>query len=203
MTAAPHLSELAVFDHLLGRDDLTVDDIADLPEDLRYELIDGRLALSPHVLPIHKQIALEIGYALDKRCPDGILINMEQAVLLDEYNELRPDVVLVRVEAALGPVKSSDVPLVVEIIPEILKRSMDVDTLKKYADAGIPSCWVVDLLAPRVTFTQFLLGPEGGYRQVMQTDREVTVDLPWQATLDVPAWTRRRDRIRAVARPDV
>ncbi|GIF10461.1 hypothetical protein [Actinoplanes teichomyceticus] len=43
MTAAPHSNELDMIEHLLGRDDLTVDDIADLPEDLRYELIGGRL----------------------------------------------------------------------------------------------------------------------------------------------------------------
>jgi hypothetical protein len=34
------------------------------------------------------------------------------------------------------------------------------------------------------------------------TDRLVTVDQPWQVTLDLPDWTRRRDRLREVARPD-
>jgi hypothetical protein len=42
----------------------------------------------------------------------------------------------------------------------------------------------------------------GDYQPLVQTNELVTVDMPWQITLDLPAWTRRRDRIRAVARPD-
>jgi Uma2 family endonuclease len=204
MTAAPHLSELAVFDHLLGRDDLTVDDIADLPEDLRYELIDGRLVLSPLALPIHQHIALETCFALRERCPDDILINPEQAVLLDRRNELRPDVVLIHEEGAgRSPVRPGDVPLVVEIVSESSKRFDRTEKLKKYAYVAIPNYWIVDPLADQVTLTQLWLEADGGYRQVLQTGEKVTVDLPWRTTLDLPAWTRRRNRIRAVARPDV
>jgi hypothetical protein len=32
--------------------------------------------------------------------------------------------------------------------------------------------------------------------------QRVTVDEPWEVTLDPPAWTGTRDRIREVARPD-
>ena len=60
MTAAPHLAETDAVAHLLGRDDLTVDDIADLPEDLRYELIDGRLVLTPLAVPVHQLIGKRV-----------------------------------------------------------------------------------------------------------------------------------------------
>ncbi|GAA4591985.1 Uma2 family endonuclease [Actinoplanes octamycinicus] len=204
MTAAPHLSELEMIDHLLGRDDLTVDDIADLPEDLRYELIDGRLVLSPLALPFHQYLSFRVASAVQEFCPESVLITVEQAVLLDRRNELRPDMVLVREEGALrSPVKPRDVPLVVEVISESSKRFDRTGKLKKYAYVGIVNYWIVDPLADRITFTQFALGADGAYRQLLETSDLVTVDEPWQVTLDLPAWTRRRDRIRAVARPDV
>jgi hypothetical protein len=39
-----------------------------------------------------------------------------------------------------------------------------------------------------------VLGPDGYYQQVRHTGELVTVDRPWEMTLDLPAWTRRRDR---------
>ena len=203
MTTAPHLNELALIEHLLGRDDLTVDDIADLPEDLRYELIDGRLVLTPLALPIHQVIALEIAWAAKDHCPDDVLINAEQAILLDRRNELHPDVVLIHEEGAgTFPVLPGDVPLVVEVISQSSKKYDRTGKLDKYARVGIRNYWIVDPLAGRVTLTQFALGPGGVYRQLLETSDLVTVDRPWKITLDLPAWTRRRDRIRAVARPD-
>ncbi|MFI7547706.1 hypothetical protein [Actinoplanes sp. NPDC049599] len=46
---------------LLRRDDLTVDDIVDLPEGLHYELIDGRLVLTPLALLLHQLLSLRVG----------------------------------------------------------------------------------------------------------------------------------------------
>src|SRR4051794_11892741 len=93
MTAAPHLTEVALIDHLTGRDDLTVDDLADLPEDLRYELIDGRLVLSPNALPVHQWLSIRISTAIEERSPAEFVVNVEQALLVNRRNELRPDVV--------------------------------------------------------------------------------------------------------------
>ncbi|WP_433826938.1 Uma2 family endonuclease [Actinoplanes sp. CA-015351] len=188
---------------LLNRRDLTVDDVASLPEDLRYELIDGRLVLSPLALPIHQFIAHRVATAAEEHCPDDVLVNGEQAVLLDRRNELRPDVALIYEEGAgRSPVRPDDVPLVVEVVSESSKKFDRDGKLKKYAYVGIRNYWIVDPLAERVTLTQFALGPGGDYQRLLQTDELVTVDRPWKITLDLPAWTRRRDRIRAVARPD-
>jgi Uma2 family endonuclease len=188
---------------LLRRDDLTVDDIVNLPEDLHYELIDGRLVLTPLALPIHQFLSMKVGNAIEDRCPDEFLINVEQAILMDRITELRPDVAVIREEGAgCSPVLPGDVPLVVEVISQSSKNK-DRDFKKHmYAYAGIPSYWIVDPLAERVTFTQFCLGPERVYQARLQTDELVTVDQPWEVTLDLPAWTRRRDRLRQVARRD-
>lgn len=204
MTASLHLASLhpAELD-LLRRDDLTVDDIVDLPEDLHYELIDGRLVLTPLALPIHQLLGIKTANAIEEHCPDEFIINVEQAILIDRRNELRPDVVLIREEGAgRSPVLADDVPLVVEVISRSSRSSDRELKLKKYAYVGIPSYWIIDPLAERVTFTQFCLGPDGVYQRLLQTDALVTVDEPWEITLDLPAWTRKRDRIRRVARRD-
>jgi len=197
MTIAPHLAGQDLIDSLLGRDNLTVDDIADLPEDLRFELIDGRLVLTPRALPIHQFISVRANNAIEEHCPDGIMVNVEQAVRLNRANELCPDVMVFREEGAgQSPIMSADVLLVVEVISP---SSKSIDPGKKfeyYGNLGIPAYWIIDPLAARVTLTQFLLGPDGSYQQHLKTDDLVTVEEPWKITLDLPAWTRRRDLIR-------
>ncbi|GAA3337906.1 Uma2 family endonuclease [Amorphoplanes nipponensis] len=188
---------------LLRRDDLTVDDIVELPEDLHYELIDGRLVLTPLALPLHQLLSMRVGSAIEEHCPDEFIINIEQAILIDGHNELRPDVVLIREEGAgCSPVLPGDVPLVVEVVSKSSKRHDRELKLTKYAEVGIPSYWIIDPLAERVTFTQYCLGSDGAYRSELQTAEVVTVDRPWEVTLDLPAWTRKRDRLREVARRD-
>jgi Uma2 family endonuclease len=187
---------------LLERNDLTVDDLVDLPEDLRYELIDGRLVLTPHALPVHQYLSMRVALAIEERCPDEFLVNVEQAILLGRGDELRPDVMLIRAEGSRSsPVLSPDAPLVVEVISKSSRFTDRENKLKRYAGAGIPFYWIIDPLAERITFTQFGLGSDGAYRQRMQTDEFVVVDEPWNITLDLPAWTRKRDSLREVGRP--
>ncbi|HEX9999123.1 MAG TPA: Uma2 family endonuclease, partial [Actinoplanes sp.] len=68
-------------------------------------------------------------------------------------------------------------------------------TSRAHAGRVIPSYWIIDPLADRVTLTEFTLDPGGAYQCRLQTDELVTVDQPWEITLDLPAWTRKRDRI--------
>jgi len=193
MTAALQFAD----PHLLRRHDLTVDDLVDLPEDLRYELIDGRLVLTPHGNPTHQFISKKVGDAIEENCPEEFVLNIEQAVLIGPGTELRPDVVLIREEGAgPSPVQAADVLLVVEVISPSSRISDRLDKSKRYSDAGIPAYWILDPLAAVITLTQLSLGRDGTYVQQLQTDALVTIGQPWEITLDLPAWTRRRDRIR-------
>lgn len=194
MPAALHLPEKRVW---------TTDDVAKLPEDLPYELIDGRLILSPSPLPIHQFLGLRIATALEVACPESVFVSVDQSVLVDSRNEPRPDVVLLREEGAdRTPVLAADVLLAVEIIsPDSSVRDRQ-DKMKTYAYAGIPAYWIIDPLGERITFTQWLLSEGGAYHQHVQTDGRITIDQPWEIVLDLPEWTRRRDRLRDRARPN-
>jgi Uma2 family endonuclease len=186
---------------LIDRHDLTVDDVAHLPEDLRYELIDGRLVLTPHAPTSHQLIALRIANAIEEHCPDESFVNVEQAILVNDHNELRPDVVLVEQDGGdHSPLYPSDVILVVEIISKSSRFYDRREKLERYAECGIPAYWIVDAIAQRVTFTQYKLRPDGTYQVQLETDELVTVDEPWKIVLNLPAWTRRRDRIRELGR---
>jgi Uma2 family endonuclease len=192
MTAAPHVPDNRVW---------TVNDVAKLPEDLHYELIDGRLILSPSPLPFHQFLGLELGFALRAHCPDDILVTVDQSVRIDYCNEPRPDVALIR-EEGVGrtPVLSADVLLAAEILsPDSINRDREAK-LKTYAYGGIPYYWIIDPMADDITFTEYHLSLSGGYQRQMWADRLVRIDRPWPLVLDLPAWTRRRDRLREVAR---
>jgi Uma2 family endonuclease len=183
---------------LLGRQDLTVDDVACLPDDLRYELIDGRLVLTSYALLSHQVLAMKTANAIEEHSPEDFVVNMEQAVLINGRNELRPDVVLVRARGGdRSPIPPDEVTLVVEVISKSSRFYDREHKLKWYAAAGIPAYWIIDPLTDRVTLTQFSLGADGSYELQLQTDQLITVDRPWEITLDLPAWTRRRDRIRS------
>lgn len=192
---------LPVDPHLLERDDLTVDDLTSLPEDLRYELIDGRLVLTPSAMPIHNFIGFQTTSAISEFCPDDFLAIYEQSMLLNIRNEFVPDVMILRAEGAnRTPVFASDVLLVVEILSKSSKGTDRRLKRDRYEAMGIPGYWIIDPLSERVSLTELRLGP-GGYQQRLQTDELVILGEPWKITLDLPAWTRRRDRLRAIARP--
>jgi Uma2 family endonuclease len=109
--------------HLLERRDLTVDDLADLPEDLRYELIDGRLVLTPHANLTHQLISKNVGFAIDQHCPEEFVVNIEQALLVEPHVELRPDVVILPESSPETLIPAAAALLVVEVISKSRRRT--------------------------------------------------------------------------------
>ncbi|MGX4656075.1 Uma2 family endonuclease [Micromonospora sp. SCSIO 07396] len=191
MTAAPILPE---------RHEWTVDDLGDLPKDLPYELINGRLIV-PSPTPLHQFVCARVVFALELHCPDDYFVSMDQSLSIDRRNEPRPDVVVIRVEQAnRSPVPVQDALLAVEVIsPESTIRDRH-EKVRIYANAGVEAYWVIDPLREKITFTELLLSPKGGYEPSVETDGLVTIDRPWKVTLDLPAWTRRRQEVLERAR---
>ncbi|WDZ87435.1 Uma2 family endonuclease [Micromonospora cathayae] len=183
MTAAPILPE---------RSEWTVDDLDDLPKDLPYELVNGRLIV-PSPTPLHQFICARVMFALEQHCPDDYFVSIDQSLSVDRRNEPRPDVVAVRVEHAnRSPVPVEAAVLAVEVAsPDSTFRDR-YDKARLYAAAGVPSYRVIDPLREKVTLTELLLSPKGGYEPSVETDGLITIDRPWKTTMDLPAWTARR-----------
>ncbi|MEU4381986.1 Uma2 family endonuclease [Micromonospora echinofusca] len=183
MTVAPILPE---------RSEWTVDDLGDLPKDLPYELVNGRLIV-PSPTAVHQDLCVELLLALRVNCPAEYLVSIDLSMRIDRRNEPRPDVVAIRREHAdRSPVPVEDALLAVEVLsPTSTFRDL-YDKAKVYAHAGVRTYWVVDPLHERMTLTEYTLGPTGEYEVLTHTEDLFVTERPWKVSVDLPALTTRR-----------
>jgi Uma2 family endonuclease len=194
MTAALELN-------LQDKQDWTVDDLASLPKDLRYELIDGRLIL-PSPTPIHQNIGGRVFLALETNCPPGLMVATDLSLKINANSEPRPDVVVLTPDHAnKSPVPVGDVLLAVEVIsPDSQLRDNEFKA-KTYAAAGIAHYWVIDALHQEgIVLSAFRRSPDGGYDLVRSTRQVFHTDTPYPITIDLPALTARRNAFLEAAR---
>jgi Uma2 family endonuclease len=183
------------------RQEWTVDDLAELPPDLPYELINGRLVV-PSPTPLHQHLCVRVVLALEAQCPPEYMVSIDQSLKVNRRNEPRPDVVAIRVEHAnRSPVPVDGALLAVEIIS---KDSTFRDMYQKshvYSRAGIQTYWVVDPMHDEITLTEMLLGSDGEYEFGVHTAEVFTTERPWSVTVDLPALTERRATMLSAAKP--
>lgn len=194
MTAALSLPE---------RREWTVDDLAELPANLRYELINGRLIV-PSPTPAHQDLCIELSLAVRAQCPPEYFISMDQSLKVDRRNEPRPDVVAIRVEHyGRTPVPIEDAVLAVEVLSEHSEFRDMVEKAAVYARAGIATYWVVDQLREDMSLTEMVLEPDQRrYAFGVHTTQAFSVTEPWPITIDLPALSARRAAIQErAARP--
>ena len=187
---------------LPDRQDWTVDDLASLPKDLRYELVDGRLIL-PSPTALHQDLGVRVLLALEANCPPGLMPVVDLSLRVNRRNEPRPDVVVVRPDHIdRSPLPVEDVVLAVEVIsPDSIFRDMYAKA-KVYAAAGVQRYWVVDPLHDAITLTEFVPGADGGYEIAGHTDGVFTTEDPYPVTIDLPALTARRKAMLARTRAE-
>ncbi|MFG1828950.1 Uma2 family endonuclease [Micromonospora chersina] len=188
MTAAPILPE---------RHEWTVDDLGDLPRDLPYELINGRLIV-PSPTAVHQDLCVRLLLALEVDCPPDHLVSIDLSMRVDRRNEPRPDVVVIRRKhAGQSPVPVEDALLAVEVVsPTSTFRDM-YDKAKVYAHAGVRSYWVVDPIQERIALTEYALGANREYEQVSNTEDLFVTEKPWKVSVDLPALTARKNDLLA------
>ncbi len=126
----------------------TADDLERFPEDnVRRELLDGVLLLSPSPSSIHQTIAMRLGVALEEGCPADMQVTQNVDVRFSERRSLAPDVLVITEAGArrtLRPFMPHEVILAVEIVSP---TSVSMDRITKpaiYAGAGIPYFWRVE-----------------------------------------------------------
>lgn len=195
MTAALNFADLQ------DKQDWTVDDLASLPKELRYELIDGRLIL-PSPTAAHQELCVEILLALRPDCPSGLRPIMDLSLKINAVNEPRPDVVVISLDHVdRSPVPVGDALLAVEVVsPDSHFRDMYAKA-KVYAAAGIENYWVVDpMFDTGIVLTAYRRDSSGEYVTVLSTDKVFTTDVPYPVTLDLPALTAARKALLERAR---
>jgi Uma2 family endonuclease len=189
MTAALQLPSL-----LDEKQDWTVDDLANLPKDLRYELIDGRLIL-PSPTFFHQHVCMQLAGMIQPNCPPDHVVVIDASLSVDWRNEPRPDVVVARKALGLrSPAPIDGALLLVEVVsPTSHFRDLNAKW-KLFAASGVHCYWVVDpTFTGGVVLTEFRLGSRGQYDTVTSTNQIFATDVPFPITVDVPALTALRD----------
>jgi len=145
----------------------TYADYALLPEDRRYEVIDGELSMTPAPTPSHQDVVLELvarlrAFVTARRLGRVVLSPCD--VVLSKYDILQPDVFFVASdrEAIVGEKYIEGAPdLVVEVLsPSTESRDREIKA-KRYAAFGVREMWLVD---PMQRAIEVFVNSGGGFR---------------------------------------
>ena len=165
-------------------DGWTVDDLPDLPEELRVELVDGGLHVSPSPAVLHGYVQARLAAVLLAAAPADLLVIVEVDLVFDRRNVRRPDLAVVR-RSALGSTRlgPGDVVLAVEVMSP---GSISTDRVSKpaqYAAAGIEAYWRLEP-EQQVLVTHVLEGAV--YRETGRHTGAAVLDEPFRVQLHVP-----------------
>ena len=145
----------------LGRK-ITVDEFQRLgregvfPDGSRLELIDGEVREMSPVGPSHAWIVDRLLAMLFRQLGDMHHIRCQGPVELDIYNEPEPDILVARPNPAFAHRHPTppDVLLAIEVSDSTLRQDRR-HKIPRYARAGIPESWIIDVGRRRIhVFTE-------------------------------------------------
>ncbi|MGW5876381.1 Uma2 family endonuclease [Nocardiopsis terrae] len=170
---------------------LTADDLENTPDDgQRYELVDGRLDVSPAPTNTHFRVASRLNTYLNNLCQGEFEIGEGPGVNLNPERTTHRIPDLAVFDCDMPEDKYFDVPplLAVEIVsPESVFRDNHIKR-QEYAAFGIASYWIINPLADKIGLLELRL-LDGQYQVVTQAYGEEVfeTDLPFPVKL-VPHW---------------
>ncbi len=173
------------------RDDWTAEDLDRLPDDYRYEIVDGALHMTPSPLPEHNEIAVAVVNALRPSLPEGWSATIDVDVILnpDGRNARRPDVVVYKRDRRRAKLRAEDAAIVIEIVSPSSKTEDRVTKPAQYAEAGISSYWRVEQES-KLMVVEYQLTELGKYYEHSPRAGVFTVDKPWPIEIDLDAVAR-------------
>ncbi len=128
----------------------TYDDYCALPEDgNRYEVIDGRLYVSPSPRTLHQILSRRIQFLLYQLeiNQQGYVFDAPMDLLMRGCTPVQPDLIFLDA-AQVGQIKERYLEGVPTLLVEILSPSTSgydrITKLNRYARCGVPHYWIVD-----------------------------------------------------------
>ncbi|WP_448542617.1 Uma2 family endonuclease [Roseiflexus sp.] len=118
-----------------------------LTEDDRVELIDGEVRTMSPIGPLHAAIVRRLVKRLIELVGDQAIVSPPNPIQLNDYSEPQPDVAILRLRddnyQRAHPVVG-DVLLIIEVSDTTAQYDR-IEKLPRYAAAGIPETWIVDV----------------------------------------------------------
>jgi Uma2 family endonuclease len=153
----------------LPRRPLTVEDLAELPDDdHRYELIDGSLLVTPAPGTAHQLALGRLHTLLSTTMMGGLVaILAPYDYVITPTTVLEPDLLVVRAEQLTGDKLTSTPRLVVEVLSPSTRRTDLGSKRLAYQDAGVPAYWILDPATAALTVHHLDAG--GTYRATIVT----------------------------------
>jgi Uma2 family endonuclease len=167
----------------------TYDDYVLLPEDRRYEVIDGELYLTPAPTPYHQIVKSRIERHLQDHVEKealGMVLDAPCDVLLSQFDVLQPDIFFIASGrlATIGEKYISDAPdLVVEVLSPGTRRRDRVIKTKRYAHFGVREMWIAD--PDKKIVEVFVHTPRGFHREALCAGDDV-LRSPLLPGLEIP-----------------
>ena len=122
-----------------------------LCEGERIELLDGEIIVMPPIGEPHEDGTTRLSRDLTYLLYDRAWVRVQNSVRLDDYGLPEPDIAVVRLRDDYHHVRPTptDVLLLIEVADTSLEFDREVK-LARYATAGIPEVWIVNLRARQV-----------------------------------------------------
>lgn len=165
---------------------LTLEEYLALPEDSRYEIVDGLLRPITRSGKRNRTVQRRLANWLEQQSPDDLFVVEEEIVIFKVAppSTRIPDVTICRAEAIIDPDSNSiavaDVLLVAEIVSPGSETEDRFHKPGDYARNGVPHFWRIELDPVVEVFTYHLA--QGAYREAggfRQGDQIVDPLLPW------------------------
>jgi Uma2 family endonuclease len=167
----------------------TYEDYVLLPEDGRYEVIDGELFLTPAPTPFHQLVKSRIERLLQDHVESaelGIVLDAPCDVVLSRFDVLQPDIFFVSAErrSVIGEKFISDAPdLVVEVLSPGTRKRDRIFKAKRYARFGVREMWIAD--PDKKSIEVFVNAEERFRREAVYVEQDV-LRSPLLPGLEVP-----------------
>ena len=175
-TAAGPQAAVEVLRHRFTVDDFALlGEVGVFTEDDRVELIDGEIRDMTPIGQPHAWIVSRLNRRLILRLADHAFVSVQNPLRLDDHTQPLPDLVVARGgedDYAERHLEARDVLLVVEVADSSLRYDR-AEKMPRYARAGIPEAWLVDVTGREVA-VHTDPGP-GGYarEQVFRPGAEI------------------------------
>jgi len=160
-----------------------------LPEDKRYEILDGEMYVVPAPNTRHQTLVFQIAYLLFQHMQErnlGKILVAPYDVILSDENIVQPDILFVSKER-LGIIGEANISAPPDLVIEILSpstRNKDLEIKRKvYAGFGVREYWIVD---PDEETVEVLVWSEQGYTSAGILGCSERMLSPVLPELDIP-----------------